>query len=228
MTLLKTAQGKFSLQSFNLTINNKNHTIALTILSTIKKEYIHFQAPLTDTAKTEFLKHFFAFMSNHAEKDPKVINITEPLTLSERMGFTKGFALTIHIPTYVNSLRTTESTPVEGTMLRFDTGKANNDILIRHYYHLASDNFSISTTLEGKTLTLGINGNTGHTPHVEVELTKPIRGKKAIADYATLLEQTLITLSEQNGFIDFLKAVQLTPPPFKETVDFQIGVTKNV
>lgn len=179
MTLIKTTDGTYILQSFQLTINNQSKLVTLTINSSHGKQYIKLQAPITDTPKTEFLKHFFAYVSRFAEVDEKLIDIREPLKIANKLGFKQGFTLATNVPTLTNTLKTRTSKPIDGVMLRQDLGKNNNTILTRQYVHLASDKFNVKPELkptsEGATIYFYIGGNRALRPYFEVDLTQALK-----------------------------------------------------
>lgn len=229
MTIIKTNTGTYSLQSFQLTINNKTNQITLTI-SSHNKERIKLQAPLTDVTKAEFLKQFFALLSAYAEKDATHIDLNEPLNLARKIGFIKGFTLSTKASTYANTLKTTKTTPTEGIMLRQDTGESNNAILTRQYIHLASNKFTVSAELKpsttGATAYFYINGNEALLPYLAVDLSQALKTNQSIRQYAKKLEQTLINQSQQQHYIDLLQAVNTTPPTFRSLMDYTIGILK--
>ena len=230
MTLIKINNGLYSLQSFQLTIDNKSRQVVLTILSNIEKEYIRLQAPQTDASKVEFLKHFFSYMSKFAENDSPIIDISEPLQLAEQIGFKKGFTLSVKASVYGNTLKTHATSPTEGIMFRYDSGEKNNEVLTRHYIHLASDAFAISsklkTTSNGATLFFYLNGNKAYRPYFKVYLSQPLKTNRSINLYAKKLEETLVELAKRQHYIDLLQAVKISPPTFRSLTDYTLGVTK--
>lgn len=230
MTLIKTTDGAFALQSFALTINNQSKQVTLTLNANYVNQFIKLQAPLADTPKAEFLKHFFAYVSRFAEVDSKLIDIREPLKLAKKMGFKQGFTPLTNTSTLTDTLKTRTSKPIEGVMLRLDLGKNNNEVLTRQYVHLASDNFSVQSEMkpssEGAKVYFYIKGNKALAPYFEVYLTQALKTNRSINLYTQKLEQALIEMSKQQHYIDLLQAVNLTPPTFRHATDYSIGVTE--